>query len=136
MRRLAALALALALAAGLPVRADEPADSIRAVIVAQLDAFRANDLVGAYAHASPIIQSIFRNPQVFGQMVETGYPMIWRPSHFEMLGLTPIPSGQVQTVLFQDRQGRFHEADYEMRLIGGEWRINGVRLRALPGVGS
>ena len=23
-----------------------------------------------------------------------------------------------------------------MRLIGGEWRINGVRLRALPGVGS
>jgi len=138
MRCLAAFALALvlALAAGLPARAEEPADSIRAVIVAQLDAFRANDLEGAYAHASPMIQSIFRNPQIFGQMVESGYPMIWRPSHFEMLGLTPIPSGQVQTVLFQDRQGRFHEADYEMRLIGGEWRINGVRLRAMPGVGS
>jgi len=138
MRRLAAFALALALvvAAGPAARAGEPADSIRAVIAAQLDAFRANDLEVAYAHASPMIQAIFRNPQVFGQMVETGYPMIWRPSHFEMLGLTPIPSGQVQTVLFQDRQGQFHEADYEMRLIGGEWRINGVRLRALPGVGS
>ncbi len=138
MRRLAifALTLGLALVPVLASRADEPADSIRAVIVAQLDAFRANDLDGAYAHASPMIQSIFRNPQVFGQMVETGYPMIWQPSYFEMLGLTPIPSGQVQTVLFQDRQGRFHEADYEMRLIGGAWRINGVRLRALPGVGG
>lgn len=138
IRRLAAfaLAIALALAAGLPARPGEPGDSIRSVIVAQLDAFRINDLDAAYAHASPMIQSIFRNPQVFGRMVETGYPMIWRPYHYEMLTLTVIPSGQVQTVLFQDRQGRFHEADYEMRLIGGEWRINGVRLRALPGVGS
>jgi hypothetical protein len=39
-------------------------------------------------------------------------------------------------VLFQDREGRLFEAAYGMQLIAGVWRINGVYLRALPGVGS
>ncbi len=105
MHRFLGLVLAL-LAAALPVRAEEPADSIQAVIVSQLDALQANDLTAAFAHASPTIQSKFGTPEVFGRMVETGYPVIWRP------------------------------ARYEMWLIDGAWRINGVYLRALPGVGS
>lgn len=135
MRRLLILALIFVFAA-MPLRAQDPADSIRAVITAQLEALRANDLDRAFAHASPMIQSKFGTPEIFGRMVETGYPMIWRPASHQMLDLIDTPRGPVQTVMFQDRQGRFHEAAYEMVLVGGVWRINGVYLRRSPGVGS
>ncbi len=141
MHRFPGLVLALLAAAFLapaerPARAAEPADSIRAVIVAQLDAFQANDPAAAFAHASPMIQSKFGTPEGFRRMVETGYPVIWRPARYEMLALAETAAGPVQTVLFQDREGRFFEAAYQMQLIDGVWRINGVYLRALPGVGS
>jgi hypothetical protein len=141
MHRFLGLVLALLAAAVLAQaeglgRADEPIDSIQAVIVSQIGALQANDLTAAFAHASPIIQSKFGTPEVFGQMVETGYPVIWRPARYEMLALTETDIGPVQTVLFQDRNDRLFEAAYEMRLIDGVWRINGVYLRALPGVGS
>jgi len=135
MHRLIGLVLAL-LAAGLSARAEEPADSIRAVIVSQLHALHANDLAAAFAHASPTIRSKFGTAEVFGHMVETGYPMIWRPAHYEMLALIETTTGQIQTVLFQDRDGRLFEAAYDMRRLDGVWRINGVYLRAWPGAGS
>jgi hypothetical protein len=53
-----------------------------------------------------------------------------------MLDLRQTEMGPVQMVLFQDAQGRFYEAAYEMRLVDGVWRINGVYLRKSPGVGS
>ncbi len=141
MHRFIGLVLALLAAAFLaqgqgPARAEEPADSIQAVIVSQLDALQANDPAAAFAHASPTIQSKFGTPEGFRHMVETGYPMIWRPARYEMLALAETAAGPVQKVLFQDREGRFFEAAYEMQLIDGVWRINGVYLRALPGVGS
>ena len=61
-------------------------------------------------------------------MVKTGYPAIWQPVRFEMLGLANATGGPVQKIMFA--------AAYEMRLIGGIWRINGVFLRALPGASS
>ena len=135
MRWLALLMIGVLLAAA-PLRAEEPADSIQAVITSQLSAFEANDLDAAFAHASPTIQTKFRNPEIFGEMVASGYPMIWRPSGYEMLDLRQTEMGPVQMVLFQDAQGRFYEAAYEMRLVDGVWRINGVYLRQSPGVGS
>ena len=135
MHRFLGLVLALFVAA-LPARADEPADSIQAVIVAQLDALQANDPAAAFAHASPAIQSKFGTAEVFQSMVEAGYPVIWRPARYQMLGLGETAAGPVQSVLFQDSKGRLFEAAYQMQLIDGVWRINGVSLRALPGVGS
>jgi hypothetical protein len=135
MQRILGFVLIL-LTAVLPAKGDQHGDPIVAVIVSQLDALRANDLPSAFAHASPMIQSKFGNPQVFGRMVETGYPVIWRPAHYEMLALIDTAAGPVQKVLMQDRAGRFFEAAYEMQLVDGVWRINGVYLRALPGVGS
>lgn len=132
----ALVALLILMAAAVAARAGEPADSIRAVIADQIAAFEANDLAAAYAHASPAIQAKFPTPEVFGRMVRTGYPMIWRPSRYQMLGLSETPRGPVQTVLIEDREGRLYEAEYEMREIDGAWRINGVYLRALPGAGA
>lgn len=135
MIRMVLLAFVLAVAAA-PARAGEPADTIRAVIADQIDAFLAGDLEAAYAHASPMIQGKFPTPQVFGEMVRTGYPMIWRPRRVEMLDLTETARGPVQKVLVEDQAGRLYEAAYEMRLIDGRWRINGVYLRALPALGA
>ncbi len=120
----------------MPVQAAEPADSIQNVIVSQLDAFGDNDLNAAFAHASPTIQSKFQTPEIFGQMVRQGYPMIWRSLSYEMRDLLESERGLVQPVLFQDRVGRLFEAYYEMLEIDGVWRINGVYLREVPGVGS
>ena len=69
-------------------------------------------------------------------MVETGYPMIWRPASHQMLGLEKSARGTVQKVLFQDRQGRLFEASYDMRRIDGAWRIAGVYLHRVEGVTS
>ena len=75
---LAAVLLAAQLGAG-PARADGHGNAIEAVIADQIAAFRTNDLERAFSHASPMIQSKFRTPEIFGQMVSRGYPMIWRP---------------------------------------------------------
>ncbi|MEL6767043.1 MAG: DUF4864 domain-containing protein [Pseudomonadota bacterium] len=126
---------ALVLCAVLPVRAGEET-KIQAVIADQIDAFQRDDLAAAFAHASPGIQGIFRNPSNFGRMVAQGYPMIWRPRRYEMGDIATGPRGLTQTVVFEDDAGALWEADYLMQDVEGTWRINGVQLRRLPGVSS
>ncbi|MEM1345397.1 MAG: DUF4864 domain-containing protein [Pseudomonadota bacterium] len=130
------VALALALAPQREVAAQDPASQIEAVIVDQIEAFKRNDVGQAFTHASPNIQAMFGTPSRFGSMVESGYPMIWRPSRYETRGLKPLGEGFVQTMLFEDAQGQLFEADYIMELTDGRWRINGVYLRRLPGAVS
>ncbi|MEM0944915.1 MAG: DUF4864 domain-containing protein [Pseudomonadota bacterium] len=130
MRAIFGLVAALLLA--LPVAAEEPADSIQAVIADQIAAFGRADVEAAYAHASPVIQRKFGSAGRFGQMVEGGYPMIWRPSTWRMLELEDRSGSLFQTVLFADQAGELYEADYEMIEIDGIWRINGVMVRKLP----
>ena len=138
MRARLTLLIALALMlAGAPLRAQaDPGAEIAGVIEDQLAAFQREDLDRAFSHASPGIQRIFRDPQNFGRMVREGYPMVWRPRTYEMRDLQPIGEGFVQTVMFEDAAGRFWLADYEMRLIDGVWRINGVSLREMPQFGA
>lgn len=138
MRRvLTALTLCFALAT--PAGAGE-ADDIRDVISDQIAAFARSDLEAAFEHASPGIQSMFGNPERFGKMVRTSYPMVWRPVRWEMMGparksaFGPVES--LQPVLFVDRDGRLWEAEYQMQQVDGVWRINGVALMRLPGVAS
>jgi hypothetical protein len=103
------------LLAGAPLRAEEPADSIQAVITSQLSAFQANDLDAAFAHASPTIQTKFRNPEIFGEMVATGYPMIWRPAGYEMLDLRQTSMGVLR--------GRLRDAP-DRRRLADRWRLS------------
>ncbi|MGF1660082.1 MAG: DUF4864 domain-containing protein [Rubrimonas sp.] len=126
--RAALAALALTLAA--PAQAGE-AEDIRAVIERQLDAFQRDDWAGAFAFASPGIRGMFGTPERFGGMVRGGYPMVWRPSRVEMGPLEQGPRGPVQIVYFTDARGAVHVAAYEMVDIGGEWRIDGVRIRRM-----
>ncbi|MFN3614693.1 MAG: DUF4864 domain-containing protein [Rubrimonas sp.] len=129
---LAALTLTFApLAAGLAL-ADDRADAIRNVIAQQLDAFRADDWRRAYGYASPEIQRMFRNPGSFGRMVRGGYPMVWRPAEVETGPLIDGPDGPVQIMYFRDADGAHYVAAYEMKQVGGEWRIGGVKIRRTP----
>lgn len=137
---LATLALALGLLAS-PVHAQPDVATaepmIETVIADQLADFQAGDLAGAFFHASPNIQGKFGTPERFGQMVQRGYPMIWRPSRVEWRGIEVREDGAlVKTVLFTDVKGDLYEADYIMGEVDGRWRIQGVSLRKIPGAAS
>lgn len=133
MRKILAAAL---VALGTAPAGADPGQEIEAVIRDQLAAFERKDVAGAYAYASPGIKRIFPSGEVFGQMVERGYPMIWQPGPAQMGDLVESPRGPIQQVTIQDRNGRLFEAFYLMQEIDGRWRINGVQVRALPGVAS
>lgn len=133
---LMAMLIAASITAAGQSRADQPSQAIQTVIERQIAAFLRNDLVGAFAFAAPNIQQRFGDPQKFGQMVRSGYPMVWRPERYEMLELVQTPSGPVQVVLFEDAAGALHEAGYLMKLVDGVWRIAGVHVRRRPGVGT
>jgi len=135
-------ALCAMLGWSLPARAEGPAGpvgaegAIKSVIERQLQAFQANDLETAFGFASPTIQRKFATPENFGRMVQQGYPMVWRPARYRMVRLVETAMGLVQVVMFEDAAGRLHEAAYLMRQVDGVWRIDGVQLRRMPGVGT
>lgn len=118
------------------VRSDDSSNAIQSVIQNQLDAFQANDLDTAFSFASPTIQEKFGSAETFGRMVKNGYPMVWRPASRQWQKLVQTDAGPVQVVLFEDANGRMHEAGYLMQLIDGTWRINGVHVRKASGVGT
>ena len=136
MRLIAFLTALTLLITPATLSAAEPDDSIQAVIADQIAAFQANDVDRAFTHAAPNIQKIFETPQRFGQMVRQGYPMVWRPARYQWLKIVQTEVGPVQVVLFEDQSGSLHEAGYLMEQVDGVWRINGVKLRKVEGVGA
>jgi hypothetical protein len=133
-RGAAALILAAALApAAAFAQSGEAGAAIREVISRQLDAFRADDLAGAFA--SPGIRGTFGDPSNFGRMVAQGYPMIRRPAGHRFGGLAPEGGRLRQRVLVTDAAGVTHAADYYMVRVEGSWRIDAVRLLPAPPAG-
>jgi hypothetical protein len=125
--------LALALVWAAPVLAQtarEPA--VEQVITEQIRAFEADDFAAAFSHASPGIRGLFGTPEVFGRMVREGYPMVWRPSAFRFLGVTPEAGALHQKVLVTDAQGVTHLLDYTMIQTPDGWRIDAVRILRAP----
>ena len=118
--------LTLALTAVKPAKAD---DAARQVISDQLTAFQQDDFATAFTFASPMIKGMFGTSERFGEMVRNGYPMVWRPSEVEFIGVRDVGGALVQDVLIRDADGVYYELEYEM--IAGEdgWKINGVRVR-------
>lgn len=132
MHRRIFLAAALAsLATG--ARAD--AAGIQATIDAQIEAFLADDFARAFSFASPMIQSMFGTSERFGIMVRNGYPMVWRPSDVQYLDLEDRGGRLYQKVRVRDAQGGLHLLEYQMIRNQAGWRINGVQILQMPGVG-
>lgn len=107
---LATIALCLALAA--PAHAQD--DSIQRVISDQIAAFLADDFDAAFTHASPNIKRLFGTSERFGQMVRSGYPMVYRPDQVTMLDQRQVGGQVMQRVMIRDAAGRLHMLAYQM----------------------
>ena len=133
--------LCLLLVAILPPQAQSqgavsPSDAraVRAVIEAQLDAFRKDDGERAFALATVAIRDVFGTAQKFMEMVRKSYPVVYRPN--SVLFETPVlVEGEVvQPVRMTDGEGRGWVALYPMqRQPDGSWRTNGCQLSRLGG---
>lgn len=136
MRRLALVLLVSGLA-GAGAQA-QPAGSaeIEAVIKDQFADFQAGNLKGAFDDASPLIRSMFGSPENFGRMVQSGYPAIWAARDLRFLGLHDEGGRLLQRLMVRDAAGAAQLFDYEMKLIDGQWRINGVFPLAGDSVGA
>ena len=125
------ISLAILLAA-LPSQADQRADVItaRAAIVEQIEAFQRDDGPAAYAFASPQVRSIFPNPDIFMQMVRSGYPAVYRPSSYTFEDAKWQDDGRMmQPLRIEWKGGEPLIAVYLMaRQPDGSWKIDGVFL--------
>jgi len=109
---------------------------IAGAISDQFEDFRADDMVGAFEHASPTIRGLFGTPETFGMMVRNGYPMVYRPKSFRFLDLDEMPGGLRQIVEVEDMEGRSFLLAYDMIETETGWKINGVRIIPAPDVAA
>ena len=138
MRTVASL-LILVLA-GLATRADDASRdtarrAARATIERQIDAFRRNDAVGAYAEAAPQIRNLFTSAETFIAMVAKGYAPVLRPRSYRFETAQETAEDEIaQGLSLQDEAGLDWVALYTLqRQIDGQWRITGCQLKKAPG---
>ena len=131
MAYLARALLVMALMLSAPVYAQDARDTgIQSAITRQVEAFRRDDATGAFAIASPLIQEMFGSAGNFLEMVQRGYPQVYRPRTFTYGKLQEIDGKLLQQVVNQGPDGAIVTAVYEMIEIGGQWRVNGCFLLA------
>jgi Domain of unknown function (DUF4864) len=108
------------------VLAEAEARAVRTVIEAQLEAFAADDAERAYSYASTAIRTQFADAATFMAMVQSGYPMVVRPTTVTFFQPTTDGSVVLQKVQLRDRAGRLWQATYQLeQQAAGGWRING-----------
>lgn len=111
----------------LPVNAGEKEDA-QATINGQFQAFLEDDVSRAFTYASPSIRSMFKTPQNFGDMVQRGYPMVWRPAGVTFLANKETPQERTQDVQIFDAAGTAHYLRYFVTQTPNGWKISGVQL--------
>ena len=122
------LALLGVLITGAPARAGD-AEDIRAVISAQINAFRTDDAAAAFSYAAPGIRSMFGTEDRFMKMVRSGYPSVYRASNVVFGKLEPYRGGFRQDVHLTGPKGRSWVASYTLeRQPDGTMKITGCVL--------
>ena len=110
------------------------AEAVRAVIEAQLDAFRHDDAARAFTLATPGIRETFGSAENFLAMVRDSYAVIYRPKSVIFEPPHLIDGRLFQPVRLTDAEGRAWIAIYSMqRQPDGNWRTNGCQLARLAG---
>jgi len=139
-RALAAPLLAALLAFASPFAAAqqavpaEDARAVRAVIEAQIEAFRRDDAAQAFSLATPSIRERFGDAETFLDMVRDAYAVVYRPQSVNFEAPQVVDGELVQPVHLTDAQGRAWIALYPMqRQPDGSWRTNGCQLTRLAG---
>ena len=99
---------------GAPVRAADDVAAAQGVIRSQEQAFSRDDAAAAYSHAAPAIKQIFPQADIFMQMVQQGYPPVYRHRSFEF-GEARAADGYIaQRVHIVDANGEAWEALYTL----------------------
>jgi len=112
----------------------EDARAVRAVIEAQLNAFRRDDAERAFALATPGIRATFGDAETFMHMVRGSYAVVYRPSSVTFEAPHLVRGELVQPVRLTDAAGRAWLALYPMqRQPDGRWLTNGCELVPLRG---
>jgi uncharacterized protein DUF4864 len=126
--RAVVLLAAILLSLAAPARAADVA-SAQNVIRLQEQAFARDDAAAAYAQAAPAIQEIFPQADIFLQMVQQGYPPVYRHQSFEF-GEAKVADGRVaQRVHIVDEKGEAWEALYTLeQQPDGSLKITGCSL--------
>ena len=103
--------------------------AIRAVIAAQIDAFRRNDAAAAFALAAPGIKARFGDREHFMAMVRTAYPAVFRPRSVSFGAIAGDRASLKQKVTLTGPDGRMAVALYSMEHeADGAWRIASCAL--------
>jgi hypothetical protein len=122
------LLVALLFSLAAPSRAADVA-SAQNVIRSQEQAFARNDAAAAYSYAAPAIQDVFPHAEIFMQMVQQGYPPVYRHQSFEF-GEAKVADGHVaQRVHIVDEKSEAWEALYTLeQQPDGSLKITGCSL--------
>ncbi|WP_181706855.1 DUF4864 domain-containing protein [Chthonobacter rhizosphaerae] len=120
-----------------PALAEDPASSIKSLIDRQIQAFQADDASTAYSFASPRLQEIFPNPDVFMSMVRSAYRPVYRPKSVAFGQLRDRNGAFIQEVFLVDPDGVEWTALYALQQqADGTWRIAGCQLTKEPRVSA
>jgi hypothetical protein len=127
---LAGLAAMLALTAGQARAAETPADiaAWRAVIDAQIRAFREGDADTAYAYAGTAFKAVFSTARLFFlALTRSRYALIAgsRSHRFEAYQSVPL-DGIIQEVTLVGADQELRQALYFMKQEREGWRVQGV----------
>jgi len=116
---------------------DGDKQAFQEIITNQIAAFRIDNADAAFAFASPRIQQLFGDPQVFISMVRKSYSPVYRPQFFEF-GEAALKQGQpTQVVKILGPKGTPWAALYTFEKQGdGSWRISGVFLLKQDGAAA
>ncbi len=129
------LVILIGLFIGHPAASAQEPDTLKSIISRQIEAFRTNDAPAAFGFASQQLQTMFRSPDRFMEMVRRQYSPVFRPDKFSF-GQTSLQSTgrPVQIVTIADQRGRTWTATYVFEQHrDGSWRIAAVHLEKLAG---
>jgi hypothetical protein len=102
----------------------EDQQNSRAVIEAQLEAFKQGDATKAFSYATPTIQRFFGNAENFMEMVRSGYDVVLKPASVRFVKFQSDGSSALHAVQMIDRQKVLWNVYYELqKRPDGSWRI-------------
>ena len=121
-------------AADAPDVSQGDARGVRAVILAQFEAFAADDAKRAFSYATPKLREMFGTADRFIEVVRTAYPAVYRHETVAFLKPELTEGSLVQGVHLTDAEGVLWLELYRLeRQRDRSWRISACQLVAAQG---
>ncbi|AJC79332.1 MULTISPECIES: DUF4864 domain-containing protein [Rhizobium] len=111
--------------------AEDPIDTTRTMIEAQIKAFLKDDAETAYSFAAPAIKAMYPDKNLFFAMVKKSYEPVYHPGNYAFGRSRSIDNGALiyHEVLISGRDGKDWTAIYQItRQPDGSYGINGVQI--------